>query len=216
MTEAEWLSGADPQAMLEFLDGKTTPRKLRLFACACCRQAQVWRHLTAQESRRTVEASEQFADELIPSEQLTAASLLAPQGHRTGGISRPVRLSLHDQALRAAVVTARTDAWEAASETLRMTGNLLGSVQATLLLESFGNLPFHPFPLDPAVLRWHDATVPKLARAIYDEQAFYRMPILADALQDAGCDHEPTLSHLSGPGPHVPGCWCLDLLLDRT
>lgn len=56
----------------------------------------------------------------------------------------------------------------------------------------------------------------KLARAIYDERAFERMPILADALEDAGCHNPDILEHCRGPGPHVRGCWVVDILLEKA
>jgi hypothetical protein len=84
-------------------------------------------------------------------------------------------------------------------------------VQATLLRDIFGN-PFRPAALDPA---WRTETVLALARGIYEERAFDRMPILADALQDAGCTDEDVLSHCRGPGPHARGCWVVDLVLGK-
>jgi hypothetical protein len=54
-----------------------------------------------------------------------------------------------------------------------------------------------------------------LAQAIYDERAFDRLPILADALLDAGCDNEELLAHLRSEGPHVRGCWAVDLILGK-
>lgn len=62
---------------------------------------------------------------------------------------------------------------------------------------------------------WRTTTALALARGIYDERAFDRLPILADALQDAGCDSDDILNHLRGPGPHVRGCWALDLALGK-
>ena len=50
---------------------------------------------------------------------------------------------------------------------------------------------------------------------MYQSRDFAAMPILADALQDAGCDHEDILSHCRGPGPHVRGCWVIDLATGR-
>jgi hypothetical protein len=82
-----------------------------------------------------------------------------------------------------------------------------------ILRDLFGN-PLRPVSLDPAWLRWNDGTVVKLARGIYDEQALDRLPILADALEEAGCSNPEVLSHCRGPGPHVRGCWVLDLLLN--
>lgn len=69
--------------------------------------------------------------------------------------------------------------------------------------------------VDPAALAWHDAAVPKLARAIYGERAFDRLPLLADALEDAGCADVDLLGHLRGAGPHVRGCWAVDLVLGK-
>jgi hypothetical protein len=54
-----------------------------------------------------------------------------------------------------------------------------------------------------------------LAQTIYNDRAFDKMPELADALQEAGCDHQDMLSHCRGPGPHVKGCWVVDLVLRK-
>jgi hypothetical protein len=85
------------------------------------------------------------------------------------------------------------------------------SAAAGFVREIVGN-PFRPVALDPM---WLTADVLALARGIYDERAFDRMPILADALQDAGCNSADLLSHLREPGEHVRGCWALDLLLGK-
>lgn len=85
------------------------------------------------------------------------------------------------------------------------------SAQAGLLREIFGT-PFRPVMLD---LRWQTSTVVDLAHAIYDQRAFDRMPILADALMDAGCGCEPILQHCRQDGEHVRGCWVVDLLTGR-
>ncbi len=89
------------------------------------------------------------------------------------------------------------------------------AAQATLLRCIFGN-PFHPLPaIDPALQAWNGGTVVKLAQAIYDDRAFDRLPILADALEEAGCDNKAILDHYRGPGPHVRGCWVVDLILGK-
>jgi len=59
-------------------------------------------------------------------------------------------------------------------------------------------------------------TVIKLAQAIYDDRAFDRLPILADALEEAGCTNIDILEHCRVPGPHVCGCWVVDLLLSEV
>jgi hypothetical protein len=84
--------------------------------------------------------------------------------------------------------------------------------QRRLLRELYGN-PFRPVAPDPAWLVRGDGAAAKVARAIYDERAFERAPILADALEDAGCADEAILSHLRGGGPHCRGCWAVDLVL---
>jgi hypothetical protein len=65
-------------------------------------------------------------------------------------------------------------------------------------------------------LAWNAGTVTKLAQAIYDEEAFDRLPILADALEESGCTETSLLNHLRGHGTHVRGCWALDLILGKT
>ena len=87
--------------------------------------------------------------------------------------------------------------------------------QLALLRDIIGN-PFQSVALDPAWSAWNDGTLSKLAQDIYNDRAFDRLPVLADALEDAGCDNAELLSHLRGPGPHVRGCWALDLILGRS
>jgi hypothetical protein len=86
--------------------------------------------------------------------------------------------------------------------------------QAALIRCIFGN-PFRPVAVAPAWLAWGDGTVPKLAAGIYAERAFDRAPILADALEDAGCAEGSILSHLRGSGTHARGCWVIDLILGK-
>jgi hypothetical protein len=84
---------------------------------------------------------------------------------------------------------------------------------ADFVRDIFGN-PFRPVAVDPG---WLTSTVVALARGIYDDRAFERMPILADALEDSGCDHADVLAHCRGAeATHVRGCWVVDLLLGKT
>lgn len=73
--------------------------------------------------------------------------------------------------------------------------------------------PFRPVAFAPS---WRTETAVVLASGIYAERAFDRLPILADALEEAGCDHPDVLSHCRGPGPHVRGCWVVDGVLGKT
>jgi hypothetical protein len=85
------------------------------------------------------------------------------------------------------------------------------AAQANVLRDVFGN-PFRLVSADPA---WRTPHVVKLAQAIYDEHRFQDLPVLADALEEAGCDRTEVLGHLRSPGPHVRGCYVVDLLLDK-
>lgn len=87
--------------------------------------------------------------------------------------------------------------------------------QAALLREIVGN-PFRTPAVNPHWLAWSDGTVAKMARSIHDEGAFDRLPILADALEDAGCTDRDILDHCRAPNEHVPGCWVLSLLLTNS
>ncbi len=86
------------------------------------------------------------------------------------------------------------------------------AAQADLIRDIFGN-PFRPATADP---RWLTISAVALAQHMYQSRDFSPMPALADALQDAGCDSEDILSHCRGPGPHVRGCWVVDLLLGKA
>jgi len=86
--------------------------------------------------------------------------------------------------------------------------------QAALLRDLFGNL-FCPASLDPLWLSWNDGTVPQMARVFYDEGRFDGLPVLADALEEAGCADAAVLSHCRQPDGHVRGCWVIDRILGK-
>jgi hypothetical protein len=86
------------------------------------------------------------------------------------------------------------------------------SLQCRLLREIVGLRPSRRLTINPA---WRTANVAALAQSIYDDRAFDRLPILADALEDAGCDNADILNHCRQPGEHVRGCWVVDLVLGR-
>jgi hypothetical protein len=86
--------------------------------------------------------------------------------------------------------------------------------QTALLRDLVGPLPFRITPEET----WEScksATVIQFAQQIYEDRAFDRLPILADALEDAGCTNPAILDHCRGPGPHARGCWVVDLLLGK-
>jgi hypothetical protein len=198
MTEEEWLSGADLDAMLAFLDGRASERKLRLFACRYCRT--VWKHITDRHTKGLIRLSEGKADTASSEAELSAMwHAHFARGFACGG-RRPTPVTVYCSVLRQ-VDPAADQTRPSRSEKA-----------ISLLREIFGN-PFRPVTFDPS---WRTSDVMLLARGIYDEKAFDRMPILADALQDAGCDNDELLAHLrDATATHVRGCWALDLVLGK-
>jgi hypothetical protein len=208
MTEAEWLACTDPNPMLEFLQGtgKASDRKFRLFSVACCRKA--WHRIPKAVSRKAVDLAEAAADDpgLLKNFPYTAAYDPRWVAHKLG-LGKGKR---GDVAEHAAYGTTYFFGVAAASRTVECG---LGDCQ--LFRDIFGPLPFCPLSADSSWLAWNDRTVVKLARTIYDERLFDRLPILADALEDAGCSDADLLAHSRGAGPHVRGCWVVDLLLGK-
>jgi hypothetical protein len=223
MTEAKWLACGDPETMLRLVGKKANGRKLRLFACACARR--VWRRITQKLSRRAVEVAEQFADGLATAEELgaarTALSGYLSRSRLSDGGSTAYCTTLEDgyACARDAAEFGREMAafkTDVDAETLEEGRRVEQRHQCDLLRDIFGPAPFRPLPrLNAAWMAWEGGTVPKFAAAAYEERAFDRLPILADALEEAGCDAVELLSHLRGTGAHVRGCWAVDLLLGR-
>jgi len=98
---------------------------------------------------------------------------------------------------------------------MRAAWNAEKTKQVPLIHCIFGN-PFCPVCIDPAWLAWNNGTAVKIAQSIYDDRAFDRLPIMADALEDAGCQDADILGHCRHSGQHVRGCWVVDLLTGRT
>jgi hypothetical protein len=199
MTDAEWLNCRNPELMLTDLGDRASPRKLRLFACATCRR--LWHVLPDERSRKAVEVSELFADGLADARALRAA---AKDAARAQTAAREARTLSWNAALTAQ--TAAEDDPVAAARRAALTG-----ADTDMVREVFGN-PYRPVAIEPAWRTWNDGCVVRLARAIYEERRFRELPILADALMDAGCDREELLDHCRSLGPHYRGCWVVDAL----
>jgi hypothetical protein len=201
-THAAWLVATDVEPML-----KRTPmseRKRRLFACACCRR--VW-SILPDEARRDLETAERMIDREVPKAEQSAAWAVVTEHMRSdtplavravfsakvggcGGSSAAAARAVGDAGLRTLV---EERAW-----------------QADLLREMVCS-PFRPVVVEPM---WRTSTVLALAAGIDRESAFDRLPILADALQDAGCDADDLLTHCRDTTlTHVRGCWVVDLVL---
>jgi hypothetical protein len=223
-TEAEW-QGGEPNTMLRCLVGLATGRgivfhmpggavhrKLRLFYCACCRLLWNGLHGAGQQA---VEIIERYADGQADAERLRAARRMAAAAVR---VTHPVwTVGGYAPGAWDATNTARLAVYAAGVHARLRRGHVADGApvgaadQAVLLRELFEN-PFRPVELPD---RWFTSTVVALARAIHADRAFHLMPVLGDALQDAGCTRTEVLEHCYGPGPHVPGCWLLDRLTGR-
>jgi hypothetical protein len=221
MDEVTWLTTTDPEAMLVHLrtnGPEPSDRRMRLFLCACCRYFRDSLHNEAVWE--AVSAAEQYADGKDDGAALEravggAVEALAAveQGDRTTAQLAGLL------ALAAAVPpSSGRDPWTTLTEfregiAARVTAEHR-SVAANLLREVVGN-PFRPVTVDPSWLRWQNGLVAKMAWSIYDGRHFAELPVLADALEDAGCGATDILAHLHAPGPHVLGCWALDALLGK-
>lgn len=230
MTEAEWLNSPAPDGMLAFLRGRAGDRKLRLFACACCRR--VWDRMADERTRSMLLTAERFADDTATADELQRALDEARAAdddvYANGGDQYTSTAVLGLQArVDTALVTANVvstvtftgdaELNDAAGDEARfeeLVARRKADVRrshALLLKDIFGN-PFRPAT---AVSSFLTSTVVALAFGIYRDRAFDRLPILADALQDAGCDDPDILDHCRSAGPHVRGCWVTDLLLGK-
>jgi hypothetical protein len=216
--EAAWLTATDPTPMLAFLRNaeKARGRKLRLFAAACCRR--IWYLLGDERSRRAVEVAERLADGAAEQPEADEAWHHAEEVYEAddyvGAAYAAASYLLLGDALATGAAAAEA-VYDAADTDAEGAEAAERAVQAALLRDIFGNPFVAPPRIDASVLRWSDGCVVRIAEGIYQERAFERMGILADALLDAGCDNDEVLSHCRDPGGHVRGCFVLDLLLNK-
>ena len=226
MTQSKWLKASDPQPMLEFLGERASDRKLRLFACACCRRS--WHIAKMPRLQQALALLEAFIEGAAKDSDRGRA-------HKLGGQVLESRASDGQQCLGAEVWKAakknfKRDEYEfynigeSAAAALGYEAGEPYAVflaakkaerkeQAWLVREMFGN-PFRPATFSPS---WRTDTAMSLARVMYESRDFSPMPILADALQDAGCDSEDILDHCRDPKQvHVRGCWVVDLVLGKV
>jgi hypothetical protein len=245
VNEAEWLASKDVWEMFGGVSVEASPRKLRLFAVACCRCSESL--LSNADHRRAVDLAERFADGLATEQELGTAFRRAKEftlGLRGGKTEREIRRWAEAGAVLNA--TAPPDRGRsAAAETGWHVARSAASQEvdaslAALLRDIVGN-PFRPMtrlrPPDPPWLTakvlaatgpwthlldswfnpaWVTSDAVALARQMYESRDFSAMPILADALQDTGCDHAGILDHCRDEkATHVRGCWVVDLVLGK-
>ncbi len=230
MNESEWIECVDPKPMLEFLRGKTSERKLRLFAVGCCHK---YRQLLVPEACEALDVAEKVAEGRASAEERRRVREVA---FHVGWVSDPSTVSRRGPAKAAVCDALARSAWDAAIHASWRTSHI-GTMQAYGSLEThrsfhedwsaakkrqdaalaqslrcvFGN-PFRPVAFASSCLT---PTVVAMAQFIYDDRSFDQMATFADELVKSGCADPEILNHCRGPGPHVRGCWALDLVLGR-
>jgi hypothetical protein len=208
-------------------------RKLWLLAVACCRR--VWRLMTDERTRGVVEVVERWADGRATDEERAAAGVAAHQAWADTSQYSWGQDEAADAAHRALHATTGAGAELARGEEGYQPGMWASAVASMVLNQTAGAAnpdyrnsperpaqadlircltgnPFRPVAFDPA---WRTREVVALAEGIYADRAWDRLPILADALEEAGCADADVLGHCRGGGPHARGCWVVDGLLGR-
>jgi hypothetical protein len=205
------------------IQGKASERKRRLFAVACCRRLGP----LLQDPRITtaVDVAERYADGAATGADLEAALQGAARAQRAQrrkallfayaavmDACEPRGLELGAAEKAAWAEAAAADSRSTYGESVRWKRPDLYASLAALLRDIMGN-PFRPVAVNPS---WLTPAVVQLAQSIYDSRAFDRLPVLADALQEAGCTQVEILGHCRQQGTHARGCWVVDGLLQRV
>lgn len=202
--EEDWKTSAKVEWLLSTPAGMLSPRKVRLFTCSCCRQ--IWNSQDNPKIYQFIEQAERLADaENEPWDlSFTQWAFGVPLAYRL--------FVVMDNAPPKGALMVTGAIWRESAPAERGPRQ---RHQADLLRDLVGN-PFRPVPLDPAWVAWNDGVVARLARSIYDERRFEELPVLADALEDAGCTEASILDHCRSGKEHARGCWALDLVLGRS
>jgi hypothetical protein len=220
----------DVASLLTFLTGKISPRKLRLFAVGCCQT--IWPILVDGRSRKAIRVASRFADGEASDwerRQAFAAARQAyidaddPAGERGGGVTAGLLAALAaastlslfraaSEVLQVSTLAARARALlDSRPEGASSSGSPEERRRQVALLRDIAG----PGPLPGLSPAWITPTVRAIAQGVYLARDWQALPVLADALEEQGCDHLGILSHLRAPGPHARGCWALDLLLGK-
>ncbi len=206
MTEAEWHEPDTNAPIFGFVDrcpyipkGKGRTRKLRLMRCAVLRAA--WKQLPDDVLREAIKIAEEFADGVCS--QSTVLRVRSDVAHIAHWLKSPYVAACFELLRPAGYRNSNNYFFSYGSENSFWTH----------LREMFGN-PFRPVAFDPD---WRTSTAVAIAQGMYESREFSAMPILADALQDAGCDNDEILTHCRDPQQvHVRGCWVVDGVLGKS
>jgi hypothetical protein len=193
-------------------------RKYRLLGCALCRH--FWDGMS-DLARQSIEACERSCDELCSEAEREQAAALAFDAYINALAERAKRIldgaedTTSVSIARAASILSEWSTYGASgatNEVMKVVAQHASQIPAlSMTHDIFGN-PFRTVSFDPA---WRTSTAVALAKQMYESRDFGAMPILADALQDAGCDNDDILDHCRSEGTHVRGCWVVDLVLGQ-
>ncbi|AMV27216.1 hypothetical protein VT84_22635 [Gemmata sp. SH-PL17] len=224
MNELEWLACEIPEMLVREYRVAPSARKQQLLAIACCRR--ISHRLTPWPiAARALDVAERFAEGTASAEEMTAElpAFLEERNRAVRNLGRanplePLRCLFSSlepsrylfpelvggEFSGAPKSVRRVVAKKERREEFR--------AQSALLRDIFGS-PFRSIVFAP---EWRTDTVVLLSRGMYESRDFSAMPILADALQEAGCDNEDVLNHCRDVAQvHVRGCWVLDHILGK-
>ena len=240
MTEEEWLTAIYTAELLKFLKSQSSSRKLRYFVVSCARN--VLPPLPDLDMINALELAEAFADGTGTKHKLAQGRKTLRTRHAervrqwnplyTDHVrSVPAWYTLIERIEGVVENAANSCAWAASRFPISVDRKIVQQDfysglkhqsdilqhemkhQINLIRDIFGN-PFRPINFDP---EWRTSTAVALAQTMYDARNFHAMPILADALQDAGCEDAAILDHCRDENNlHVRGCWVVDLVLGKA
>jgi len=224
MNRHRWLHENDPEALFAHAYSRVSQRKLRLAMAACLRRAiELDNELLAARHLFAVGLIDRFADGqtsaiLVGAERAAMADEVPMRAALRAALTVPLRpddVTGFCADLRASLLPEVRVSGNAPQQHEALAQAVWAGMRPEIdgwmcgyLRDVFGD-PFDPVELSPA---WRTPDVRAMARGIYDERDWGRMPVLADALLDAGCDDERVLSHCR-QRLHARGCWLLDGLL---
>ncbi len=215
MVKKGWRTCTDPVRMMRALRNQAGERRLRLLVCGWARQACP----ADYRSRKVVEVAELFADGEATPEELSSARSAALMAAGDAWKVYTVATFNTRQAARLAYLSAQVAAFvteESSRTAVRFAAQLVPPAKQVEVLRCIcGTLIYHPAPLDPVLLTWHSSLLVSMAQRMYDTRDRGDMPILADALEEAGCTNADILNHCRQSGEHGRGCWVVDLILGK-
>ncbi len=210
MTEAEWQTNQHALQLLRFASPHLSVRKRRLVAVAAVRT--IHPEVLGADGERWLVSVERAAEKDV--ELPPAVVRRWVQEHWRGRAMAFANPFLHAVCFQVGLGNPDTTIVNVEYVRGRATPrdyDVADGPLADVVRDVSGN-PFRSVTFD---LAWQTDTVTAIARGMYESRDFSGMPILADALQDAGCDNEEVLNHCRQPGEHVRGCWVVDLLLGK-